>query len=286
VNVIMVVTTTDAHKDIANKIASHLKDGQIIVLNPGHVGGAMEVAYTIRKIRGYMPNVVIGETNDLMYACRVSKPGFPFHSGVKKRIGVATLPARNVDKLLNVVSPVFPCLIPAKNVLETGFVGTGAMLHPIPSFMNVIRLDNNQPYDYYMEGITPSIARLVTKADEERLAVCKALGLIVPSLLETLQNMYNLAHEDLYELLQHNKAYVGVKSPGGLNHRFMVEDVTCGLVPLASVGQELGIATPIMNAFIEIASVVSMRDFRQEGRTAEKLGLAGKTVEQIYESIS
>lgn len=36
-----------------------------------------------------------------------------------------------------------------------------------------------------------------------------------------------------------------------------------------------------MNAFIEIGTVVCGRDFRAQGRTAEKLGLSGKTPEQI-----
>jgi opine dehydrogenase len=88
------------------------------------------------------------------------------------------------------------------------------------------------------------------------------------------------------ELLQNNKAYVGVKSPMSLKHRFIVEDTMSGIVPLASVGNMLGVATPIMNAYIDIANVVCGRDFRAEGRTAEKLGLAGKSVEEIYEMIS
>lgn len=160
------------------------------------------------------------------------------------------------------------------------------MLHPIPSLMNINRTDMGEPYDYYMEGITPSIAKLVSACDEERLAVCRALGLNVPPLIKSLQKMYKLTQEDMYELLQNNKAYVGVKSPMNLKHRFIVEDTVSGIVPLASIGNMLGVNTPIMNAFIEIASVVCGRDFRSEGRTAEKLGLNGKTLQEIYAMIS
>ena len=56
------------------------------------------------------------------------------------------------------------------------------MLHPIPTLMNVNKIDLNQPFDYYMEGITPSVAKLIEVADEERLAVCKALRVEIPSL--------------------------------------------------------------------------------------------------------
>ena len=39
----------------------------------------------------------------------------------------------------------------------------------------------------------------------------------------------------------------------------------------------------MMDAFIDIASTITGRDFRAEGRTAQQLGLAGKTKEEIYE---
>ncbi len=285
-DVIMVTTTTDAHREIAGLCAPYLRDGQIFMLNPGHVGGALEVRHILRDIHGCEKDVIVAEAGDLMYACRTAEVGETFQSGVKSHVAVATLPAGDVDRLMDKLGPVFPNLVPAKNILETGFEGGGAMLHPIPSLMNLNRTDMGQGYDYYMEGITPSIAKLVSACDAERLAVCRALGLGAPSLVKTLQKTYGLEQEDLYDLLQHNKAYKGLKSPMDLKHRFIVEDTVCGMVPLSSIGGMLGVETPIMNAFIDIAGVVCGRDFRAEGRTAENLGLAGKTLEEIYALIS
>lgn len=286
VDVIMVTTTTDAHKTLANQCAPYLRDGQIFMLNPGHVGGALEVSHIIRDVHRCKADIIIAEAGDLMYACRTSEVGATFQSGVKTFTEVATMPAGDVDRLLEKLKPIFTNLVPAKNILETGFEGGGAMLHPIPSLMNLVRTDAGVAYDYYMEGITPSVAKLVSACDAERLAVCRALGLEPPSLVESLKKMYNLVPDDMYEMLQSNKAYVGVKSPMDLGHRFIVEDTLCGIVPLASIGNMLGVATPIMNAFIDIAGVVCGRDFRAEGRTAENLGLSGKTLEEIYQMIS
>lgn len=89
---------------------------------------------------------------------------------------MATLPASDIDRLMKVLGPIFPCLQPAANVLETGFEGAGAMLHPIPSLMNINKMDLGQSYDYYMEGITPHIADIISACDKERVAVCRALG--------------------------------------------------------------------------------------------------------------
>lgn len=40
VDVIMIVSTTDAHRGIAAACKPYIRDGQIVVLNPGHCGGA------------------------------------------------------------------------------------------------------------------------------------------------------------------------------------------------------------------------------------------------------
>ena len=50
VDVIMVVSTTDAHRSIAYACKPYLKDGQIVMLNPGHCGGALEIANILRAL--------------------------------------------------------------------------------------------------------------------------------------------------------------------------------------------------------------------------------------------
>ena len=286
VDVFMVTTTTDAHEQIAHALVPYLRDGQIVMLNPGHVGGALLVSNIIRNVHHCEAKIVIAEAGDLMFACRLYENGKPFQSGLKTTVKVATVPAGDVSVVIDKLQPVFPNLKAVDNILETGFEGGGAMLHPLPSLMNVNKMDLGQPYDYYLEGITPSIARMASVMDEERLAVCKALRLNADSLVHDLQRMYKLTQDDLYDLLQHNEAYRGIKNPTVLTHRFIQEDTLSGLVPLASVGKMLGVATPMMDAIIEIGSAICGRDFASEGRTAEKLGLAGKSVEEIYEMIS
>lgn len=286
VDAVMVVTTTDAHEWVADKIAPYLREGQVILLHPGHVCGALQFSKVIRKDHGFKGRLLIGETGDLMYAVRVLETGKPIHTGIKKTSGVATIPSGDVDELIEILKPAFPGLIARKNILETGLGGAGALIHPIPALMNIVRMDNAQNYDFYLEGISPGVAKLVTAADAERCAVGRALGLNPVSMVESLGKTYNLPQTDFYELIQNNTAYAGLKSPSSLSHRFVVEDVVCGLVPLASIGRELGVATPMMDAFIEIASVTAGRDYRKEGRTAEKLGLAGKSPAEITAMVS
>ena len=284
-DVIMIVTTTDAHSSIAKGLIPSLNDGQIILLNPGHIGGALEFNKIV-KSNGCEADFIIGEAADLLYACRTSEVGHVFHSGIKKRTKVATLPARDVAKLIEVIEPAIPSFIATENVLLTSFNSAGAMLHPIPTLLNMNKIDSGQPFDYYMEGITKKIAGIIEKADIERLAVVKGLGLSLNSLMDNLKAVYDLEGDNLYTLLQNNKAYVGVKSPNNYNHRFITEDILCGLVPLTSFASAFNISTPVLNAFVEIGSIVTGRNFFAEGRTIEKLGLAGKSLDEIYEIVT
>ncbi|MPM22129.1 Opine dehydrogenase [bioreactor metagenome] len=285
-DVVMIVSTTDAHRSIANACKPYLRDGQIVMLNPGHCGGALELANILRGENGCGKDLIIAEAGDLMYGCRSYELGNILHTGLKVSVSVATLPAGDVDRLMEVLGPVFPCLKPAANVLETGFRAAGAMLHPIPSLMNVNKMDLGESYDYYMEGITPHIADIISACDKERVAVCGALGVDALDLGGMLTKTYKLESRDsLYELIQSIESYRALRNPTNTSHRFIVEDTMSGLVPLASVGHELGIPTPMMDAFISLAGAVCGRDFWSEGRTAEKLGFTGKTLEQIHEMV-
>lgn len=286
VDVVMVVSTTDAHRSIANACKPYLKNGQIIMLNPGHCGGALEVANILRGENGCGKDIIIAEAGDLMYGCRSYEVGNILHTGLKVNVPVATLPAGDIDRLLSVLGPIFPCLKPADSVLETGFEGAGAMLHPIPSLMNVNKMDLGQSYDYYMEGITPHIAAIIEACDKERVAVCRALGVEALPLGDMLVKTYKLEpKEALYDLIQSIDSYRALRNPTNTRHRFIVEDTMSGLVPLASTGHALDIPTPMMDAFVNLAGAICGRDFWSEGRTAEKLGFAGKTKEAIQEMV-
>lgn len=47
--IIMVVTPAAGHQDIAQRLSPYLEEGQIIVLNPGRTGGALEVRQVSEK---------------------------------------------------------------------------------------------------------------------------------------------------------------------------------------------------------------------------------------------
>lgn len=283
-DIIMVVIPAVYQSSIAQKMAPFLTDGQIIVLNPGATGGALEVRNTIRKA-GCGAHVIVGETDTLLYACRSIEPGVVQVYGVKDRVNVATLPAAEsarVAKLLNVALSQFQ---PVDSVLITSLNNPNAIVHPTPTLLNAGRIESRSAFDYYSDGVTPSIAKVVEKADQERLAVAKALGVVVPTIQEWYYECYGAEGNNLYDIIQNVNAYKGIKGPVTLDTRYLFEDIATGLVPLSSLGRAVGVSTPTMDAVIELSNSLLGRNFWEEGRSLENLGLEGLNPEQIRELV-
>ena len=47
------------------------------------------------------------------------------------------------------------------------------------------------------------------------------------------------------------------------------------MVPVGLLARQLGIATPIIDAVIEIASIINETNYWEKGRSLEELGIAG-----------
>jgi opine dehydrogenase len=50
---------------------------------------------------------------------------------------------------------------------------------------------------------------------------------------------------------------------------------------MASLGEMLGVPTPTIKSLIHLASVIHGRDYWAEGRTVERLGIAGMSVREL-----
>lgn len=278
--VLMVVVPTCFHADVARAVAPHLVEGQVVVLNPGATGGALEFRQVLRQ-SGCEAEVVVAETQTLIYACRSARPGEATIFGIKQHVDVATLPAGEAPRAAALLNSAFPQYRPAPNVLYTSLNNVNAMCHPAPTLLNAARIEAASPFEYYFEGITPAVAKVVEQIDAERLAAGAALGVELTSVKDWYAVSYGVEAPTLYEAIQRNQAYAGIKGPTTLNTRYLFEDVPTGLVPLALLGRALGLPMPATSAVVELVNIVLGRNFWKEGRTLEKLGLAGKAPQQI-----
>jgi opine dehydrogenase len=105
------------------------------------------------------------------------------------------------------------------------------------------------------------------------------------ALLKGIYLFRDATGDDLNEAIHNQPGYYGIKAPSTLNHRYIFEDVPMSLVPIASIGEHLGVKVPTLKSIIHLTSLLHERDYWAEGRTVEKLGLAGMNVAQIRRAI-
>jgi len=280
-DVIMVTIPAIGHYYIAQLMAPYLKDGQIIVLNPGRTGGALEVYSTIKRITD--KDIVVAEAQTFIYACRKTSPTSAHIFKSKREVRLAAIPAIKTEQVIDVLKDAYPQFVPAKDVIETSINNYGAIFHPAPTLLNCGHIERGAPFEYYTEGITPSISNFLEKMDAERMKIGYLLNVDTVSAKDWLENSYSIKGEDLYETVQKNPGYKGLQAPKGLNIRYIYEDVPCSLVPLSSIAKEFNIETPAIDSIIWLAGLITGRDFYKEGRTAERLGLKGLTIREIHE---
>ena len=279
--VIMVVVPAFAHRFIAEVCAPHLRDGQVIVLNPGRTAGALEFTNVLRQQR-VKAHVVVAEAQTLIYVCRISGPARVRIMGIKKAVPLAALPAGDTAVALSVVNELYAQFVPAANVLETGLDNIGAVFHPSTMVLNAMRIDAGEEF-YFYQGMTPLVASFLEVIDGERMAVAEAYGVRVESAKEWLMGAYEgISGETLHECIQSNRAYAWLKSPRTLNMRYLTEDVSCGLVPIVSLAEVAGVKTPASRGIVDVACGLLKQDFWAEGRNLERLGLAGMKVKEIH----
>lgn len=284
-DLIMVATTATAHVSIAEKIANFLEEGQIIVLNPGRTGGALEFKNALIKY-GCSQKVYVAEAQTLVYACRIIENGIVYIIGVKDKVLLSAIPSSDTKYVLEVLKPLFNCFIEAKNVLSTSFENIGAIFHPSVVLFNEAAIERGHKFFFYRE-MTPSLAQLIEKIDKERLMVAKEYGLNVISAKDWISYAYdNIKGDTLCERMQNNPAYYEILAPTTINCRQITEDVPTGLVPFSELGKAAGVKTPIMDALITICSELLDVDFRETGRNLKNLGFLGCDVKQIIEKIS
>ncbi len=278
---IMVVVPSSAHADIAKACAPYLTDGQVVVLHPGRTCGAIEFSKVIRD-NGSSADVTIAEAETFIYASRSDGPAQARIFRIKEAVPLAALPSNRNALVLDLIRQVYPQFIDGGNVLQTGMNNMGAIFHPALTILNSGWIETTHgDFQFYIDGVTASVARVLEALDRERVTVAASIGIRARTGMEWLKLSYDAVGEDLNEAIHNQPGYYGINAPPTLNHRYIFEDVPMSLVPIASLGQRYGVAVSGIDAIIRIASIIHRTDYWRRGRTIEKLGINNLSTDEL-----
>ncbi len=279
--VIMVVVPSSAHADIARRCAPYLRDGQIVILHPGRTCGALEF-HKVYRDSGGRAEIIISEAETFIYASRSDGPAQARIFRIKEAVPLAALPATRTPEVLEAICPAYPQYIDGVDVLHTGLNNMGAIFHPAISILNAGWIESTHGnFEFYIDGVSRSVARVLEVLDRERVTVASSLGIRARTSLEWLKLAYDATGEDLHEAIHNQPGYYGIKAPSTLNHRYIFEDVPMSLVPIAALGTRYGVSVRGMESMIRMANFIHRTDYWRRGRTLEKLGLSDFSVSEL-----
>ena len=268
-------------ESVAECLGPHLQDGQVIFLSPGTFGSYIMAKYF--KEKGYWKDIALAETGTLPYLTRKVSPSES--SIVTKAVHLPTgvFPAKRTEEAIARIRTFFPSVHGIENALSGALMNAGPVIHSPLVVLNTGPIEHFPARDPHNEGTTPSVRKIISLLDHERIAVREGFGF--------KPNHYPL--EDFYDETRPNE-WMYPRGSRKLNvesgkwreklsyqHRYVTEDMAYGLAFLVSLGDYIGLPVPIARSLLTLAGAINGIDYRKEGRTLESTGLADKFPEEL-----
>ena len=107
-----------AHREMAERCAPFLCDGQIVVLNPGRTFGALEFGRALASVQ-CAAGVLVAEAATNLMTARSTGPAESYIARIKHAVPVAALQADRTPEVVAALGEWYPQFTPAANTLET-----------------------------------------------------------------------------------------------------------------------------------------------------------------------
>jgi opine dehydrogenase len=257
---------------LAEALAPYLHDGQVVLLPPGSFG-----TYVFARAARATPGVAFAESGTLPYLTRKTSETSLRVTQRTTRLPTGVFPARLTEAAGAIIRRAYPSVELVCDALDGALLNAGPIIHPPLIVMNAAALEHSPSFDIHNEGTQPTVRRVTDALDAERIAVRAALGYPAPHF--PLIDYYRTDGE---EWMYGRDAKTRLVESGDWRepidvhaHRYVREDIACGLAFLISVARYAGVGTPVADGLLALASAMLDEDLAQSGgRTLEALELA------------
>ena len=185
--------------------------------------------------------------------------------------------------MLEVIRMIYPYTAEAATVFQTTLQNGNPVIHPAVTLLNTGLIERTGgDFNFYEDGVTESVGRLMAGVDRERLAIADALGVQILSEPELGVAQGYMTEANYTTGYSAAPGFRGIKAPDRIATRYLTEDLAYTMVFWTDLAARLGVATPVMDATIQIASVVLGRDLISKApRTLASVQLDGLSTEQL-----
>ena len=266
---VFIVMHAAAHKKLGGLFAPYARASQLFVLCPGYVGGGLELTASLRAAgAAEVPPYI--EASSLPITAAMDGTAVKIKAW-KRGFSVFCPAALRDHEIVRLLERLHGPLDFTESPIEPGLNEINIVVHCLNTLLNPSRVEGGEKWLFYREGLSPAVIRVIEAVDAERVELERALGLAPRRLVDMLWQFYGdqgMAKPEagLYEQLSTFDSFASVPGPLSFEHRFISEDLRCGIVPMYHLGEQAGVTMPATRAVIELASRVTGRDELNEGR--------------------
>lgn len=275
-DVVQVVIPSSFIEHYAHTMAPFIKAHQLIFFNIAAAMGSIRFMNVLEDMHiDVMPK--FAEVNTLTYGTRVDFEAARVDLSLNvRKVHFSTYDKEELSDSFDTIEKLYPYIVKEESLWKTNLENGNPEVHPGPTLLNVGRIDYADTFALYEEGITKHTVRLLHAVELERLTLGRKLGFELSSAKEARIERGYLERQDedepLNRLFNTSPVFSQIKGPNHVKNRYLTEDIAHGLVLWSSLGREIDVPTPNIDAIIIIASTILERDFFEEGLTIDELG--------------
>ena len=267
VELIIIAVPGYAQDEIFEQLIPLLQNDVTICLLPDNYG-SIRLKNKMQQMRSKVWSII--SFNTVMFACRKLNDHQVIIKGIKREVYYHS--TGEISLGLSRFFEAFPTkFIKAKTIIEIGLSNMNPIVHTPIALLNAgLTSSSKGQFDFYQEGVTESIANVIQQLDVERIAIGKALGTQLASLLENMNSVYGSKENSLFKALTYSQVHAKDLAPKSLKSRYIYEDVPYGLVPMSCLGNMIGVKTKVIDCLIVLASTMCEIDFMRSSPINEK----------------
>lgn len=277
---VLLAVDAGGHVPVMQAAAPHLTPGVPFIIGAAHSLGAVYLSQLLAARGAVLP--IVSWNTTLATAHKTGPLAVDIRT-VRPRIEAAVMPSRSADEALALCRALAGATIePRPDALAIAFLSNANPVFHVPvCLLNLARIEHGETWAPYAET-TPAIGRLMEALDAERIAVAAAYGATIHSVNEHFHRSFRIPLGPMAEMnATLHASGRGPKGPRSIDHRYLAQDISYGLVFAAEAGRRAGLAMPVHDAAITLATAATGRDYRALNTLLPRLDLDALTPDAL-----
>ena len=279
VEFVCVVVPAFAYESIAKTIRGVIKKEQVLISYPG----AFASLVFKKELGEDCPDVLVDFCN-LPYGTRVMPDG-RIHCTVINDVNCAFFPAAAEKEWLEKINLLHPVQRTYTDVIENGLNIINPAAHLGSCLFNVAQVEQKFRGPFWGTAHhSLSCAAVCVAVDKERDLIGRKMGYPKNTCFNEFYGKpmdFEWTRDDYYRT-KHGLIFNDIRpGPDTIYHRYYTEDCGYGLVPWWHLAKAAGVEIPIIDSAITIYSLIHHKNWLEEGRTLQDMGLEDMTIEEM-----